>query len=437
MSKNKDILAKLGKVKLKTPKGLRKFIFNNTDYKVAKTKKARYVNVIEMYENRLLLRTFAFANVNGSHRYRDIQYMEVCRRLQGEKDVILHNIEHSLAGHRVFFDDDFTYRASSKSWYFDGYNFYDEQEMIDNLNIKYCQWFKYKKDMELYWPWATIPFFEYICRYIEEPKIELLVKAGLPQYVSCVKKLNLKEKSIKKIFNVSEYWVEYLQMLQYRELLIIRKRKDIKTTDDLHYYQEFPVPYGMKKDALTLKQMKYIEKKAIENKKSIIQMCITYRDYLRFCKILEIDMNNSINVFPRNLKERHDEYQKSAKLVEKEISRKKFFKAYVENLKFVYSKDKLVILPVEDQVELKQEGKQLNHCVATYADRYVERETNILLIRKLEDIETPFVTLEFQKKRVIQCRAKNNARPGDDVIDFINDWCSKYHLKSCFPATTN
>ena len=58
MKKEIEILAKL---KLKEPKGLRRFIYEKTDYQSNKTcKVSRYVATIEIWKGRLLERTFAF-----------------------------------------------------------------------------------------------------------------------------------------------------------------------------------------------------------------------------------------------------------------------------------------------------------------------------------------------------------------------------------------
>ncbi len=53
-------------------------------------------------------------------------------------------------------------------------------------------------------------------------------------------------------------------------------------------------------------------------------------------------------------------------------------------------------------------------------------------IRVDDDIENPFVTLELRDKRVIQCRAKYNTRPSDEVICFVNNWCSMNNFITCF-----
>ena len=55
-----------------------------------------------------------------------------------------------------------------------------------------------------------------------------------------------------------------------------------------------------------------------------------------------------------------------------------------------------------------------------------------MFIRKVENITEPYVTLEFKERKVIQCRSFNNSKPNDNVVNFVNDWCKKFELKSFF-----
>ena len=50
-------------------------------------------------------------------------------------------------------------------------------------------------------------------------------------------------------------------------------------------------------------------------------------------------------------------------------------------------------------------------------------ETLIFFVRKLEDLETPFVTIEYslKTKQVLQCYAYKNSTPDDNVLEFVNN----------------
>lgn len=78
---------------------------------------------------------------------------------------------------------------------------------------------------------------------------------------------------------------------------------------------------------------------------------------------------------------------------------------------------------------LKKENKSLDECF-----RYILNEI-ANEYRKDNDIEKPFVTVEMKNGTVIQARGyKNNIENPleENVKNFINAWCNKFHLKSCF-----
>ena len=52
-----------------------------------------------------------------------------------------------------------------------------------------------------------------------------------------------------------------------------------------------------------------------------------------------------------------------------------------------------------------------------------DEESLIFFVRKYDDLNTPFVTIEYSLKRnvVLQCYAYNNTKPSDEVLSFVNN----------------
>ena len=452
-----ELIKKVMYADLEYPKGLKKFIFNNTNFKEKPTKKPKYVQSIETFNGKLLLRTFAFKNnelkddkgrrKEYGREYKDIMIQEICRRMQGFKYVVLCNIHSTTMSGNVVekWDKKWVYTnhenniylMPNRNYWFEGsYMLYDQQAIIDELGIKYCQWFKYidecKKKMI-----NSIPFFKYICEYINEPKIELLVKAGLSQFVSCYKKLNLKEKSLEKIFRINSAWIKQLEKLEYKDILTIRKYdlknfEDLKEVETYFNYNTTGHKYVRKYFKIS-KSKKYKEKILKEEDMSEYMFFIYYNDYLDSAERLGIDLKNDIYLFPRDLKQKHDIYVNLKDVEALEHLSEGFTKSYLKNLNFTFSKGKYVILPCENTEQIVKEGKILHHCVAAnYSERYANQQTNIYFIRRIKDIETPLATLELNNKRVIQCRTAFNNSPSEEVIAFVNCWCEKNKFRSCF-----
>lgn len=92
------------------------------------------------------------------------------------------------------------------------------------------------------------------------------------------------------------------------------------------------------------------------------------------------------------------------------------------------------VLIAKNPADLDAEGKALQHCVGkgVYDKKMSKGETLIFFIRKANEIETPFVTLEYSpsSKKVLQCYAKNNTKPEDNVMQFVEkEWLPNANKK--------
>lgn len=69
--------------------------------------------------------------------------------------------------------------------------------------------------------------------------------------------------------------------------------------------------------------------------------------------------------------------------------------------------------------EIKNEGAALHHCVGTYVDRVAKGQTHIFFVRRVEEPDTPYFTMEYNKGRVIQCRGSHNCEMPSSVKTFV------------------
>lgn len=98
------------------------------------------------------------------------------------------------------------------------------------------------------------------------------------------------------------------------------------------------------------------------------------------------------------------------------IERKEMAKKFKEMPKVVYEFGDYVLKTPDTIDELEKEGRELHHCVASYLKKIVEMKTIILFLRKKENIDEPYYTVEVNpsSNNVIQCRTYSNLN--DDVI---------------------
>lgn len=149
-----------------------------------------------------------------------------------------------------------------------------------------------------------------------------------------------------------------------------------------------------------------------------------FRDYLLDCVTLGLDMNDRAVLLPKDLNAAHRRTIAQVKHRANEAKRAEFQKRAEKLAAWRYEADGLLIRPAADADELIAEGAALHHCVGGYADRMADGETAIFFVRRLDEPDEPYYTLELQNRSVIQCRTLHNAsyEGNQAVYDFVAAW---------------
>ncbi len=160
-----------------------------------------------------------------------------------------------------------------------------------------------------------------------------------------------------------------------------------------------------------------------------------YDDYLDVAKRIGMNLNDTRVLYPKNLTKAHDEVMRYYEDKKNAIITQNISEYAKELEKLSFKRNGLIIFPAKSQEELIEESKVLEHCVRKYAKNVADRKTSIFFIRKINNKNKPYVTLELKQNCVVQCRGyKNNVKSPLDkkVKQFVNEWCIKFDLKSCF-----
>lgn len=122
-------------------------------------------------------------------------------------------------------------------------------------------------------------------------------------------------------------------------ILKLYKKQDI---EKIKYLKKFNLDHLIKiSKYMTLDR--FIE---FEKSKEYFDMHMYY-DYIGFLEDLELDLKNKKYLFPEDIREEHDKYQKQVKIRNKEITRKNIEKRYKKLEKNRFSNNKYFIIPVE------------------------------------------------------------------------------------------
>ena len=151
---------------------------------------------------------------------------------------------------------------------------------------------------------------------------------------------------------------------------------------------------------------------------------IMYIDYLEIAKELKYDLSVHNVLFPKNLKEAHDNAVKNRRIkAEKDLDYPKRYKELIKM--YEYEKDGFSVIIPKGSEEIITEGKKMAHCVGGYAHRHMTGATTILFLRKTDDIENPLYTIEIddKSKSVRQIQGYNNKTPlTEEAEAFFNEW---------------
>ena len=153
-----------------------------------------------------------------------------------------------------------------------------------------------------------------------------------------------------------------------------------------------------------------------------------YFDYTGWLLEMGYDMRNEFNIYPRNFVEKHDEMAKAYQKFKDRQHRdgiKKFNRLLKQMRKDLKETNPLnlqaqglfIRLPYQAD-ELKTEGEILHHCVGTYIDKVMKGETAIFFVRKIENPDKPFYTLEWKDHKIVQCRGAHNCDMTPEVKAF-------------------
>lgn len=283
---------------------------------------------------------------------------------------------------------------------------------------------------------------KFLTEYIKHPQLEYLIKFKLYNLVfdyltgySLV--FNFEGKGIKEVLDINKQMVPQIQRLNLNNKGLGLIRTAMSMNKQLTDHQIKWILNNVNSNnfldmmlhTTPHKIIKYAEAQA--NKKyNISNVLSDWCDYIRQCKSLKFDLNNTFILFPKNLKEKHDEYIIANKTKDFEKYNTKVKKTY-QKLNEYYSNfdKKFSIRPASSVEEIVKEGHELRHCVGgtQYIKGVADGDKAIMVIREIEAPEVPFYTLELNLNTlaVSQVRGFKNCDMTDDIKKFVEKWKNK------------
>jgi hypothetical protein len=80
--------------------------------------------------------------------------------------------------------------------------------------------------------------------------------------------------------------------------------------------------------------------------------------------------------------------------------------------------------------DLYEEGRKLSHCVGSYARSVIDGQSIIVFLRRNNNLDVPYCTVELREKQIVQVRGWNNCEGMilPDIRSFLKNWAEKKGL---------
>ena len=140
-----------------------------------------------------------------------------------------------------------------------------------------------------------------------------------------------------------------------------------------------------------------------------------YRDYQNMLERLGVDFKGDFRIMPKNFKQAHSDAIDAYNNMKDEINKQGYHKRLQKLLGLEQTIGNYTFVLPKELQELKEEGKNLKHCVGTYADSVACGKTVIVFVRQKEKVDNPLYTLEIKNGKIVQLRGMKNKNAADDA----------------------
>lgn len=257
---------------------------------------------------------------------------------------------------------------------------------------------KYFMDLEVY-----RMVYQMICTtssyYTHNGSIDTFILLSKPQVTVPEFTNGYRERVIKE----TAYGCEYKTLLDY--LVRIDRTEALSFGEAMRLYRDY------------LKMMRDVERR-----KAILRLRET-NPALDSTTVGFVGFNR-VEKYPKYLRTRHDIVSKNYQVWSDEVDEVDF-KARVEKGYAYKSGDYMMIVPTKAD-DVKNEGTDLHHCVASYVSRILDGTTQILFMR--EKADESFVTVEVRANGIVQARGYNNRSITSDEEKWLKGFAKAKNL---------
>ncbi len=151
---------------------------------------------------------------------------------------------------------------------------------------------------------------------------------------------------------------------------------------------------------------------------------IFFIDYVVSAEKLGFDLTGNRELFfPQDIKKEHDRCNDLVFIKESTVQNEHLQRRTKLLERLSYKDKKFIIRPLRSMEDFINESNKLDHCVKTYTKRCVEGTANIFGLRKIDEPDEPYFTVNISSDgRLIENHGLHNVLPTSEVKAFVDKW---------------
>ncbi|MDD3137563.1 MAG: PcfJ domain-containing protein [Lachnospiraceae bacterium] len=310
--------------------------------------------------------------------------------------------------------------------------------MFADTDYKYCP-----VDMMI-----SEPGFEpirFMKEYIKQPQLEMMVKVGLRKLALQIceydfvkgnkpwELLGLEKKRFNRMRTINGGREELMWMKYEKE-----KNRSIEdeVIKSLTQNNIRPSDLAFIADRMTeLKICNYLKKQCENKTRPQLEMIGTWKDYMSMANRLKMDTTVELIYKPKDLVKAHNEAVKlcggqevAKRVAEIASDYPDIDDIYTIKEKYLFEDEEYAIVVPNRIEDIVYEGRVLGHCLDSsdiYFDRIQRKESYIVFLRRKEDVEKPYYTLEIEPGGVARQKRTTGDKQNADFKEakqFIKKW---------------
>ena len=249
---------------------------------------------------------------------------------------------------------------------------------------------------------------------------------------------NIKKGTLTACFIKSEYFnqedISNIDNETFDKVFNLISNSKINIINDYYFPDIIYIIRNVNQDLFKYFTNKVLEK-LLEVASKDYSMISAYCDYINMVDNMEMFNQFKISFDTKQeLENMHDIVSDLYNIKRTEIEVKTFKKNVKKMEKFEYSNQKLpfIVVAPKEADDIAREGIELHHCVKSYIPKIASGTTNVIFIRKKEEVDKPFFTVEISNKGNIEQVhgfGNRNADTEPGLTEFVEKWAKTKKLK--------